>query len=395
MSTEISDNEYGLGDVVNELLNQLYPDTVYACPECEIEVDFSHEQTVTCAKCGTSLRKPTPLTPDHRSTLYKLTTPGNRDYWVERVRSEGLSPARLGAEIKYTTRKYTYGSRPTNGDEPRRRGKREIEGICAAIYKALLEDAPMTVRQVFYRLVSQGVIGKTEGEYKSTVVRLLGEMRRSGEVPFSWIADNTRWMRKSKSYSSLESMLKHTAAAYRRAVWDNQPAYVEIWLEKDALAGVLMEETDTWDVPLMVTRGYPSLSYLHNAAEAIAEQRKPTYIYYFGDHDPSGLDIPRKVESDLREFAPEAEIFFERVAVTRAQIKAFGLPTRPTKRTDSRAKNFIGESVEVDAIPPRQLREIVRACITRHVDEREYEVLKAAEASERESLKRWVEEHGQ
>ncbi|HEV2881080.1 MAG TPA: hypothetical protein VGX24_07360 [Pyrinomonadaceae bacterium] len=254
------------------------------------------------------------------------------------------------------------------------------------MYLALLEDEPMTVRQVFYRLVSSGVIGKTEGEYKSTVVRLLGDMRRNGEIEFNWIADNTRWMRKPRTYSSLESMLKRTAEAYRRSVWDNQECYVEIWLEKDALAGVLFEETGAWDVPLMVTRGYPSISFLHGAAEMIAAQDKPTYLYYFGDYDPSGLDIPRKVESDLREFAPDADIEFERVAVTREQISSMKLPTRPTKRTDSRAKGFIGESVEVDAIPPKVLRQIVSQCITQHIDNDAYDVMLKAEESERTTL---------
>jgi hypothetical protein len=273
-----------------------------------------------------------------------------------------------------------------DGSRPTRRGRREIEAIKEAISQALMEDAPMTVRQVFYRLVSTGVIGKTEGEYKSTVVRLLGDMRRNGEIEFDWIADNTRWMRKPRIYSSLESMLKRTAEAYRRSVWDNQECYVEIWLEKDALAGVLFEETGAWDVPLMVTRGYPSISFLHSAAEMIAAQEKPTYLYYFGDYDPSGLDIPRKVECDLREFAPDADIEFERVAVSREQIASMKLPTRPAKRTDSRAKGFIGESVEVDAIPPKVLRQIVSRCITRHIDDDAYDVLLKAEEGERATL---------
>jgi hypothetical protein len=165
--------------------------------------------------------------------------------------------------------------------------------------------------------------------------------------------------------------------------------YVEIWLEKEALAGVLYEETQKWDVPLMVTRGYPSLSYLHSAAITIAaqeEQGKTTHLYYFGDYDPSGLDIPRKVEHDLREFAPDADLEFERVAVTLEQIEEFKLQTRPTKRTDSRARNFTGESVEVDAIPPASLREMVSDCITQHVDESAYQVLLQAERSEREVL---------
>src|SRR6202023_1926847 len=115
-------------------------------------------------------------------------------------------------------------------------------------------------------------------------------------------------MRKPRTYASLRGMLELTKETYRRAVWSNQDAYVEVWLEKDALAGVLYKETAPWDVPLMVTRGYPSVSYLHEAAEIIADQGKPTFIYYFGDHDPSGHDITRVTEAGLREFAPDADI---------------------------------------------------------------------------------------
>jgi hypothetical protein len=266
-----------------------------------------------------------------------------------------------------------------------------MEGIRAAIYNALKVDAPMTVRQVFYRLVSEGVIGKTEGEYKSTVVRLLTQMRLEDEVPFEWIADNTRWMRKPRTWSSLESMLKRTTEAYRRSVWDNQDVYVEVWTEKDAIAGILSEETENWDVPLMVVRGFSSITFLHSAAETIAAQGKPAFLYYFGDYDPSGLVIPQKIEQRIREFAPDSEIHFVRVAVNLEQIAEMKLPTRPTKKTDSRAKGFIGESVEVDAIPPRTLRQMVSECITQHVDQQAYAVLRAAEESERVTLTALIE----
>ena len=250
----------------------------------------------------------------------------------------------------------------------------------------------MTVRQVFYQAVSAGLIGKTEREYKNSIVRLLGRMRISGEIPWGWIADNTRWMRKPRTYSSLEAAIERTARTYRRALWDTQTVHVEVWLEKDALAGVLYEETERWDVPLMVTRGYPSLSYLYEAAEAIEALDKPAFVYYFGDYDPSGLDISRNVEERLRQFAPHAEIHFERTAVTDQQIEEFSLPTRPTKRTDSRAKGFEGESVEVDAIAPGTLRSMVSACIVQHIDHEELDVLKVAERSERDALRMWGDE---
>jgi hypothetical protein len=261
-----------------------------------------------------------------------------------------------------------------------------MEEVRAALFRVVASEHPATVRQVFYRLVSEGVIAKTEGEYKQTVVRLLVAMRREGVIPFRWIADNTRWMRKSQSFDSVEHALYRTAQTYRRAVWADQAAYVEVWLEKDALAGVLLEATDLWDVPLMVTRGYPSLTFLHSAAEQIATVGKPCFLYYFGDYDPSGIDIPRKVVDDLRALAPDADLRFERVAVNENQIAAWSLPTRPTKRTDARAKRFKGESVEVDAIPPELLRSLASDAILQHIDAHALQLLRAAEESERELL---------
>lgn len=249
---------------------------------------------------------------------------------------------------------------------------------------ALVEDGyPMTVRQVFYRAVAAGLIDKTEREYKSTVSRLLKELRLEGAMPFGWIADSTRWMRKPTTFSSIEEALRRTARLYRRAVWDQQPCYVEVWCEKDALAGVLYNVTGEYDVPLMVTRGYASLSYLHEAAEAIAAEDKPAFIYYLGDFDPSGVDIPRHVEARLREFAPQAEIHFECVAVTPEQIAELALPMRPTKRSDSRSHSFGAESVELDAIPPERLRALAREVIERHITPAALDVLRLAEESER------------
>jgi hypothetical protein len=258
------------------------------------------------------------------------------------------------------------------------------------MYDLLKAEHPMTVRQVFYRLVSMEEIAKKESEYKNTVDRLLVRMRLAKEVPFGWIADNTRWMRKPRTFDSLEEALQNTARTYRRALWTEQDVYCEVWLEKDALAGVLYQITGRWDVPLMVTRGYSSLSFLHSTAEAIAAYQKPAWIYYLGDYDPSGLDIPKKGESRLREFAPDAEIHFERVAVTPEQIHLWNLPTRPTKKTDSRAKGFTGESVEVDAIPPADLRALVQSCIEQHIDHEALTRLRLVEQSEQLSLKQFA-----
>lgn len=281
----------------------------------------------------------------------------------------------------------TCRSSPTK----RRRSRADIDALRLLIENTLQQEHPQTVRQLYYQLVTLGAIEKTEQEYKGTVCRLLGLMRRDGSIPFWWLADNTRWQLKPKSFSSLDRMLEDSIRLYRRDLWESQEAYCEIWLEKDALSGVLYQETEQWDVRLMVTRGYPSLTFLHSAAESIAFQEKPAFIYYFGDYDPSGLDITRAVEEGLREFAPEADITFERVAVSREQIERWQLPSRPTKKSDSRAKRFKGESTEVDAIPPARLRELARECIERHLDLETLSRTRLAESVERNTLRKFID----
>ena len=152
-----------------------------------------------------------------------------------------------------------------------RRTKAEIARIKCWIYQLCEDMHPMTVRQLFYQLTTHGVIDKTEAEYKQTVCRLTANMRLAGELPWHWLADNTRWIRKPKTYGGLDDCLEQAQLAYRRSLWDpnTNDQYVEVWLEKDALSGVLYEVTKEYDVPLMVTRGYPSLSYLQSAAATI------------------------------------------------------------------------------------------------------------------------------
>jgi hypothetical protein len=271
-----------------------------------------------------------------------------------------------------------------------RRTKATITSIRTAIRTLLTEDHPQTVRQVFYAMTVRGIIHKLEIEYKRTVGRLLTDMRELGEIPFEFIADNTRWMRKPATFVGLDQCLNNTSRFYRRDLWAAMPVYVEVWCEKDALAGVLMEETEVYDVPLMVAKGYASLSFLHGAAKTIEAKGKPAYVYHLGDLDPSGLDAARDIEAKLRRYAPNAKIHFEHVAVTREQVERWKLPTRPTKSTDPRAKKFEGSSVELDAIPARDLRALVRECIERHIDKKQLEVLKVAEASERDILTNWA-----
>jgi hypothetical protein len=141
----------------------------------------------------------------------------------------------------------------------------------------------------------------------------------------------------------------------------------------------------------MVARGYASLSFLHSAAEAISGLDVPIYIYHLGDFDPSGVNAGEKIEETLRELAPDAQIHFERIAVTTYQIKLLHLPTRPTKASDSRSKGFGDVSVELDAVEPYMLRALVRQAIERHLPADQLKTLQVAEESERTLIRRLVD----
>jgi hypothetical protein len=267
--------------------------------------------------------------------------------------------------------------------------KAELDERRAALFAIVAEQRPMTVRQVFYQATVAGIVEKSEAGYNKVQTDLV-QMRRAGALRYDWLADNTRWQRKPNTFDSVEQALQETAALYRKALWRDAGCYVEVWLEKDALAGVVDQITDQYDVPLMVARGYSSLSFLHGAADYIDRLDVPAFIYHFGDFDPSGVNAAEKIEETLRELAPEAEIYFERVAITPEQIAQWNLPTRPTKTTDSRSKSFGDISVELDAIPPTELRGLVEDVITQHMPAHQFRILKEAEASEREIIMRLV-----
>ena len=256
-----------------------------------------------------------------------------------------------------------------------RRTRAEISSIEDGLLQILQDDHPQTVRGVFYQATVRGLAPKTEAGYR-TVQRMLAYLRKDGQLPWDYIADNTRWMRKPTTYDDINEILNLASSSYRKAIWNDQGVNVEVWVEKDALAGVIMEATEKWDVPLMVTRGFSSLSFLYSAAESIKYSRKPSWIYCLTDYDPSGVDISRNIERRLREYAPGAEIHFDRLAVTPEQISSWDLPTRPTKTTDTRSKRFNGDSVELDAIPAWRLRELVNDAIERHIDQTALEATK-------------------
>lgn len=262
--------------------------------------------------------------------------------------------------------------------------------IQKAILAIFLEMKPrLTVRQIYYALTVRGIVLKTEPGYRQTCYHLK-RMRENDDIPHGWIADNTRFHIKPDTDTSLEAALVRWQKAYRRDLWVNQKDYVEIWIEKDALAGVIQPITDKYDVPLFVSRGYSSITFIYEAAEDIKSVGKPAYIYHFGDYDPSGVDAAHKIEQGLRQHG--ADIHFERVAITEEQIGALHLPTRATKETDPRAKKWGNRpSVELDALPATYLRALVEYCITKHIDRRLLESTWQQERLEQQTLRAVLE----
>jgi hypothetical protein len=280
--------------------------------------------------------------------------------------------------------------------------KADMEVFRSNLYRIVEEQKPMIVRQVYYQASVRDFVEKTEKGY-IMVQRNLALMRRANDgssldidpdvwLPYEWIVDNTRAPQVVYSCTDVADALDDTVRQYRRALWQDQNEHVEIWLEKDALAGVISPITERYDVRLMVARGYASISFLHEAAQHLKYVDKPTFIYHLGDYDPSGQDAAREIEDSLTRMAPGVDMTFRRLAVTPEQIREWRLPSRPTKQSDTRAVAFgDDQSVELDAIDPRRLRSLVQVAIQRHMPDDLYAKLKEQETRDREELRVMVD----
>ena len=231
-----------------------------------------------------------------------------------------------------------------------------------------------TVRQLFYAASVAGGVDKTEAGYRQVQRQVLA-MRREDLIDYSIVADNTRWVRQITTYSSLEDWVDESLRALKIDYWRDAEVRVEVWLEKDALAGVVSDITNKWRVPLFVTRGYASESFAYEAANNANEDGRPFRIIYLGDFDASGVHMARDLESRLRGFLDDEDLLlFDRVAVTPAQVKEWNLPSRPNKETDTRhaafAAEFPGlEATELDAIRPDMLRNLVESEIKQSIND--------------------------
>ena len=256
-----------------------------------------------------------------------------------------------------------------------RRNREQREALMGQIYVRAQNYQPVTLRQLFYLLVNDGWLAKTEREYKN-LGSLVTKMRRRGQLPWAWVIDSGRYNRVVAQWESPAAALRAIANQYRRTVWDDQPVRVYIGTEKEALAGVMQPICDEYGVTLVVSRGYPSATYLHDLFsefDGYDLDGQTVHFFYYGDHDPSGDGI-----ADLFEWGSEGDdgvsglpVEFHRSALTAEQIIDNDYLTRPPKSTDSRTMHWRdggAEAADVDTIDPDTLRDMIRADIESVLD---------------------------
>jgi hypothetical protein len=254
-------------------------------------------------------------------------------------------------------------------------------------------DPPLTVRQVFYQLAAKsGLVPLSQNGYRQAQ-RLLLRLRELGELPWSWFADRSRRRIKPSAWADLDDFGDTVRGAYRKDLWQAQPEHVEVWLEKEALAGFFEQVLGKFGVALYPVHGFSSVTFLYEAALALREIEKPKFLYYFGDHDPSGKDIERALFERLRQFGVDGEdVHFERVAIKLEDIEEYNLRPLAAKPSDSRTRAYRqvhgDRTIELDALPPDELRLRISNCVSQHIDFTEWVRLERVEATERETVKK-------
>ena len=232
--------------------------------------------------------------------------------------------------------------------------------------EVLSANNPMTVRQVYYQLVSRQVIENNRSAYQA-VSNLLVDARKEGSVPWDWIEDRLRRPRAVSMWEGLPDFAETVRRAYRRDVWASQPGYVECWLEKDALSGIFEDVLRAYGVTLNVGRGYDGWDSIRNAALRY-QGRENVTVLYFGDFDPSGEDMVRSLRERIAFFDCHPEIL--KCALTKEDVERYQLPPDLTKATDSRRAAFVKKygdiSVELDALPV----DVLRGRLVREVEDR-------------------------
>jgi len=227
----------------------------------------------------------------------------------------------------------------------------------------------LTLRQLYYQFVARGIIPNSQAEY-NRIGRVVNDARLAGLLDWDYIVDRTRNMEKRSHWDDPAGIIDSASKSYGINQWKGQPRRVEVWIEKDALVGVIEGVCRELDVPYFSCRGYTSQSEMWRAAMRLieyCEEGHDPVILHLGDHDPSGIDMTRDIRDRLTlfmrshgQFPPEVN----RIALTMAQIQQYSPPPNPTKLTDSRAKDYLvmygSDSWELDALDPVMMADLIR-----------------------------------
>lgn len=265
--------------------------------------------------------------------------------------------------------------------------------LIEAAYNVLSVEQPMTVRQCFYRLVSNGTLENNRAEYVK-VSRILTKARKLEEIPFEWIVDRSRPSYSPSVYDDLAQGLRILRKYYRRDYWQDQPYHPEIWCEKDAVVGSIESVTDERGVAIHVCRGFTSTTRAHDIADRFTCcSNKPITVFYLGDHDPSGREIEKDITSRVKNYT-DAAFEIRRLAIHQSDIQEYHLPPLRVKDSDSRSRQFKAEygedCVELDALPPDVLRQRIADAIDDLIDWEAWERAIVIESAERESITKIV-----
>lgn len=227
----------------------------------------------------------------------------------------------------------------------------------------------LTLRQLYYQFVSRALLPNKPAEY-NRLGTIIVDARLAGMIDWSAIVDRTRNLEDLAHWDNPESIIEAVSTQFRTDKWATQPHRVEVWIEKEALAGVFANVCQELDVPYFCCRGYTSVSEMWSAGRRLMRYRQHNQtpiILHFGDHDPSGTDMTRDVVDRLALFS-EGTIEVRRLALNKDQIDEYNPPPNPAKLSDSRSTQYIAmygdESWELDALEPRVLADLVRDAVT-------------------------------
>jgi len=255
----------------------------------------------------------------------------------------------------------------------------------------LAQGYTLTVRQLYYQFVSRDLIPNNQREYNN-LAKTINEGRLAGLIDWSAIEDRTRNLKKNSHWNSPADILESAISSFAMDKWDNQKYRPEVWIEKDALVGVIESVCTEYDVPYFACRGYSSQSEQYKAALRMRRMRRDAQIpivLHLGDHDPSGLYMTRD-NHDRLSMLSHNNVKVIRLALNYDQVEEFNPPPNPTKLTDSRAKGYIREhgrsSWELDALNPATINELLEDAIAEFRDLEKWEERVKEEDEAREKL---------